>query len=164
MTKPFDFTFEDRSKTLLKRLEEQDKKPFAEKAADSFIETIQNFFDISASTWGPWELPKLRDGKPLIDTKALRDSWEKVRVDEGVYEVYSTASYAAAMEFGVVTRMTEKQRRKLFSLIPKEKFNESLLKGTSILRIPERPFARPAFELIETRFYHYVQSTFSESF
>jgi len=154
---PFGFSFKDKSPEILDKLDKA--KSFAERAADDFIETIHNFFDTGQAAGKVWPLPALRKGMPLVDTGSLRDSFVKIPIGPSEYEVLSTHKAAAWMEYGVIMRMTPAQRRKLFGyIIPKDMFSAEKLKGTNMIKVPERPFFRPAFDLIEYRYRQFVKA------
>lgn len=154
---PFGYSYKDRSPEILDKIDKA--KSFAERAADDFIEIIHNFFDTGQATGRVWEEPKLREGMPLVDTGSLRDSFVKIPIGPSEYEVISTHKAAPIMEYGAVMKMTEKQRAKLFGyIIPKDMFDVKKLKGTGMIKIPERSFFRPAFDLISTRYAQFVKS------
>ena len=157
MAEPFGYSFTDKSSEILDKIDKL--KSFAERAADDFIEIIHNFFDTGQASGRVWELPKLRSGMPLVDTGSLRDSFVKIPIGPSEYEVISTNKAAAWMEYGVIMKMTEKQRAKLFGyIIPKGMFDVKKLKGTGMIKVPERPFFRPAFDLIEYRYKQFVEA------
>ena len=157
MISPFGYSYKDSSPEILDKIDKA--KSFAEKAADDFIEIIHNYFDTGQAAGKVWELPKLREGMPLVDTGSLRDSFVKIPIGESEYEVISTHKAAPIMEYGAIMKMTPAQRRKLFGyIIPKDMFSVEKLKGTGMIKIPERSFWRPAFDLISTRYAQFVKS------
>lgn len=154
---PFGYSYKDRSPEILDKIDKA--KSFAEKAADDFIETIHNYFDTGQASGKIWEAPKLREGMPLVDEGNLRDSFVKIPISESEYEVVCTHKAGKWMEYGIMMRMTPVQRRKLFGyIIPKNMFDVKKLKGTGMIKIPERSFWRPAFDLISTRYAQFVKS------
>ena len=161
MAEPFGYTFSDKTPEILDKLDRA--KSFAEKAADDFIETIHNFFDTGQASGRVWEQPKLRKGMPLVDSGSLRDSFVKIPIDESEYEVISTHKAAPFMEYGVNIKgnkkMSAAQRAKLFGfIIPKDMYDVGKLKGTNMIKVPERSFFRPAFDIIEYRYRQFVKS------
>ena len=157
MASPFGYSYTDKSPEILDKIDKA--KSFAEKAADSFIETIHNFFDTGQASGRVWEELKLRKGQPLVDKGDLRDSFVKIPISESEYEVISTHKAAPWMEYGMQMKMTANQRAKLFGyIIPKDMFSVEKLKGTNMIKVPERPFFRPAFDLISTRYAQFVKS------
>ena len=158
MAEPFGYSYSDKSPEILDKIDKM--KSFAERAADDFIEIIHNFFDTGQASGRVWEELKLREGMPLVDKGGLRNSFEKIPIDPYTFEVISTNKAAAWMEYGVVMKMTPAQRRKLFGhIISKDMYDVKKLKGTGLIKIPERPFFRPAFQLVEYRYAQFVKAT-----
>jgi len=154
---PFGYSYKDRSPEILDKIDKA--KSFAEKAADEFIQTLHNYFDTGQASGRVWAPPALREGMPLVDKGSLRDSFVKIPIGPSEWEVISTHKAAAWMEYGIIMKMTPAQRRKLFGyIIPKDMFSVEKLKGTNAIRVPERPFFRPAFDLISTRYEQYVKA------
>ena len=158
---PFGYSYKDRSPEILDKIDKA--KSFAEKAADDFIETIHNYFDTGQASGRVWEAPKLREGMPLVDTGSLRDSFIKIPIGPSEYEVISTHKAAPWMEYGINIEETKKmsaaQRAKLFGyIIPKDMFDVKKLEGKNMIKVPERPFFRPAFDLIEYRYRQFVKT------
>lgn len=158
---PFGYSYTDKSPEILDKLDRA--KSFAEKAADDFIQVLKNYFDTGQAGGKVWEKPKLRRGMPLVDSGSLRDSFIKIPIGPSEYEVISTHKAAPWMEFGVNINETKKmsaaQRAKLFGfIIPKDMYDVNKLKGKNLIKIPERSFWRPAFDLIDYRYRQFVKS------
>lgn len=148
---PFSYTYSDRSPEILKKLDAA--KSFAERAADDFIQIIQNSFDTGGSIYGVWEPVKLRKGKPLVDSGDMRNSFIKTQIDPSTFTVHSDHKAAPWMEYGAIIKMSPEQRAKLFGyVIPKNMYSVEKLKGTNTIKIPERSFFRPAFDLVKARY------------
>ena len=158
---PFGYTYTDKSPEILDKIDKL--KSFAERAADDFIEIIHNFFDTGQASGRVWEEPKLRAGMPLVDSGSLRNSFEKIPIDPYTFEVISTHKAAAWMEYGInvkgTKKMSARQRAKLFGyIIPKDMYDVKKLTGKNMIKVPERPFFRPAFDLVEYRYKQFVES------
>ena len=156
MTTPFSYTYSDKSSEILDRLEKA--KSFAERAANDFIEILKNSFDTGGSIYGTWEPLKLRKGKPLVDSGSLKSSFVKTQIDPSTFTVHSDHKAAPIMEYGAIMKMTPEQRAKLFGyIIPKNMYSVEKLKGTGMIKIPERPFFRPGFDLVKERYIKFLK-------
>jgi len=141
------YKFTDKSQSITKKMQELEKKTFAERAADRMLEIIDSEFRTSSTVWGVWARPAFREGDPLVDTGTLQESWQKAEEAPGIWIVYSTSSITPHMEFGIDAVMTDKQKRKLFGfIIPKDKRDEGLADGVGMIHVPERPIGRPAYD------------------
>jgi phage gpG-like protein len=81
------------------------KKVVIEAVTDELVSLVLQGFSSSSDPWGkPWDAPKRRDGKPLLDTGRLRNSITGLH---GV--VGSNVVYAATHNFGDKKRKIPKR-------------------------------------------------------